>query len=403
MARGYSDGIRRLPSGKYQVRVKVEGRIRKQSLPTLQAAQVVRNYLRTRHAAARLGMPPPPVPEPTLTLAQVFERRAVAMKADERQPKSIQQLEYVAALFQRALGSAQPAAMTYEDLERFVAWARAPGNLRGTRGRAVQLAVSLARTAIGRAGLPVPKAPPVTVLQRASKTIATGAAARFLAELQPGSLERTFAEVIFRTARREVEVRRLRVGDVDLHRGVLTFCRLKGRRPGDDPHPIGPTLRRILEVYLVGHCQGLVPADPLFGLDSTRDGVRGRHALDVTSLAKRLEPAARRAGLWKRVRTLGWLRNQAATDARRAGAALDDVSLFLGHADVSTTARHYVEDDRWAARKRLAGRIDRRLPAAGYTLSATMKPMPQVTRGDAERAKGGRKLPPESVRKRRKR
>ena len=93
MTRGYSDGIRRLPSGKYQVRVKVEGRIRKQSLPTLQAAQVVRNYLRTRHAAARLGMPPPPAPVPSLTLVEAFDRFITAKRLANRSEKYLEQLE----------------------------------------------------------------------------------------------------------------------------------------------------------------------------------------------------------------------------------------------------------------------------------------------------------------------
>lgn len=403
MARGgYVDGIKRLRSGKYQVRVKSIGRIHVQSFDTEQGAKVYRDYLRRQNAAARVGMPlPPPPPAPSLTLAQAFARRAIAMKADRRQPKSIQQLEYVADLFSRALGSGQAAALSYEDLDRFVAWARR--NLTSQRGRAIQLAISMARTAIGRAGLPVPKAPPVTVLQRAQKTVPRGVAEKLLAELQPGSLERTFAEVIFRTARRETEVRRLTIGDVDLKRGILMFQRLKGKRPGDDPHPIGPILRRIIEVYLVGHCQGLPPDAPLFGLDSIRDGVHGRHALEVTSLAKRLQPAAARAGVGKRVRTLGWLRNQAATDARRAGDALDDISLYLGHADVSTTARHYQEDDRWASRKRIAGRIDRRLPAAGYTLSASGPAGKAFSPNDAGRGKRERKLPSESGRKARKR
>lgn len=390
---GYVNGIRKTGKSRYSIRVKVDGRIRRATLPTQVEAERVRNQLRAQNTARRLGIVFPTTSRAP-TLPDVLDRHVAQMRALGRAEKSVEQVEYVKALWIRWGGEKRPASLSYDDLVDFAGWARL--NTKSKRGRAIQAAIGIARTAIGRAGLPVPKAPAVTVDRRNPKTVERAEVLRFLAELPAGSVERTFAEFVFRTARRESEARRLAVGDVDLARGIVTFRPRKGRRGGGEI-PLGPRLVEILRVYLVGRCQG-IPADaPLFAVDSTRGETRGRHSLTEWSLSKRFEPAGRRAGIGKRVRTLGWLRNQAATEARRLGQSLDDVSLALGHGDISTTARHYVEDTRRAARGRLAGRLDALAPLAGYTESGAgergTERDPSSPRSALDRPKGKREKP----------
>lgn len=351
------------PAKRWRIRVQVAGRVRKGSAPSKPAAIALRDNLLVQRAALRLGVPVPegrPIPP---SLAEVFAGYVAELRRFGKSPRSVAQVESIAALWRQALGPAQTGALSREDFGRFVEWC---GVHTESKGAQTRTAMSIAKTALRVAGLPVPPTPVVRV-ERASRRTAPAEKLRaFLAALEPGTVARVAAELVVRTGCRETEARSLRIGDVDLAAGVIRFRTRKGSAAGENEAPISPGLRSHLEPWLAGPCRGLPPEAPLLAVWSRRGAApRARHPLTAWSLQSTLSAAARDAEIGREVRGLGWLRNQAATLAGDTGAEIETLRRALGHTTSAVTERHYDQSRRWGARVELGDRVDSVLDGPG--------------------------------------
>ncbi len=336
----------------WRIRVQIGKKPRKGSAPNKEAAERFRDALRLERTARRLGVPLPKIAPLPPSLAQAFARYAAELRQYRKSPRSIAQVESVADLWKRALGPAQPASLTREDFGRFVEWAGLHTRSQGAQTRA---AVTIAKTAMRIVGLPTPETPKVKVPRRSRPTSTATSVRAFLAALEPGSVARVAAELVLRTACREVEARELTIGDVDLDAGQIVFGRRKGAQPGRENAPISSGLRAHLGPWLAGPCRGVASSEPLLAVWSRRAGQpKARHALTPWTLQKALGAAGEAAGLGRTVRGLGWLRNQALTLAGETGATVEVLRRAAGHTSSAVTERHYDQSRRWAAREALA-------------------------------------------------
>lgn len=360
----------------WKIRVQVNGRPKKGSAPNKRAAESLRDNLLVQRVAHRLGVPVPAGPSIPVSLAEAFAAYGRELVRYGKSPRSIQEVEAIAGLWESALGPGQSAALTREDFGRFVEWAAVHTRSKGSQTRK---ACTIAKTAMRVVGLPVPDTPEVAVPRKSRPTTGADRLRAFLAALEPGTVARVAAELVLRTACREIEARELRIGDVDLKAGKLSFARRKGAHPGQELAPISPGLRAHLEPWLSGPCRGLPPSAPLLAVWSRREGQpKARHALTAWTLQKALQGAADAAGLGRSVRGLGWLRNQAVTLAGDTGASVEVLRRAAGHTTSEITERHYDQSLRWGAREELGAAVDGTLDGPG---------VPAISRGPAAGAR----------------
>lgn len=370
---GFVNGLKR-DGDVWRIRLYSQGRIHKGTFQTAEQAQAALDWLRLKAQADRLGIPAPERPEAAPTLERVFEGYAKELEALRRPAKSIREVRQIASYWYRALGRYRTADLTRDDLVAFVAWVLNPKNTR-SKGSLARKAIVILRTAFRRAGVPVPDAPRIEVPRGRPKSVPAAALVAFLRALEPGSVARTFAELVFWTGCRESEARRLTVGQVLLQQGVILFRRGKGRagqRGGEDPTPIPRPLLATLSAYAAGLPAG-VGADAPFLAISTRRGAAKtlrRRPLTDSSLRKTFTAAAAAAGL-PDGGGIGWLRSQYATLAGEAGVPLTTIRDSLGHSSVVVTERHYDESRRWQAHLDAAQAIERIVSAAGYSPGTT--------------------------------
>jgi site-specific recombinase XerD len=149
--------------------------------------------------------------------------------------------------------------------------------------------------------------------------------ARFLAAI-PNPKHRTVLMTMYAAGLRLEEALHLRVADVDSARGCLRIERGKGQK--DRYTLLPPTLLAQLRRYW----QATRPASPWLFPGRRRDT-----PLDPTAIQRQCGPAARRAGLRKRV-TTHTLRHCFATHLLEAGTDLRTIQQLLGHRSLQTTA-----------------------------------------------------------------
>lgn len=356
MSRGQRDGIERAPGGKFYLRVTVGGKRRRATFATRREAEDARHEVRVRAAAAKLGLGTPP-PSDSPSLLGVLDDYAAETEALGRSEAHLRSIRTARVLIER-WGDRDAAPFGRADLVALVAWCRAETH---SKGRAIFNAVSILRTALRRADLPVPVAPRIDLPRRAPKTFSRADLGKLLEQLPVGSVARTAVELGLRTGARAAELRRIRVGDVDLERGTLVLRKAKGRpgRRGEEAVPISDGLRRHLKAYMAGIPADLPPDAPFLAVGTGA----GRRQLGPWSLRRALARAAEAAGLPARA-SIGWTRAQAATLAREGGVGLRGVAAALGHASTRTTLDHYdesrrEESERWSSRLKVARVIDR--------------------------------------------
>jgi len=371
--RGYVDGIRARSDGKADLRVVLAGAVVKRVLPSRLEAIRVRDELRAQAASTALGVPGPPVRARVPTLGQAFDRFIrEAEGIRRRSPKYVAQLRDQRRLWVEAFGEDHSAALSREDMGTFVEWLWSHPKRR-TRGALIKTSFAIIGIVLRHAELAVPKTPPVEVPRRAQKTVPAAALIDFLGRLEPGTVPRVFAELALRLGLRESEVRRIQIGDVDVRFGQLLVRHAKGRRGergSEELVPLPPELQVVLRDYLGRLPQDLHPTDPLLAVESTRAHVRGRHPLRVESYRRELAHACTAARIPVRG-AFGWLRAQAATLARGAGAGIGTVQGALGHETPTMTLEHYDESnarlgERWRARLEVAQRVAVAVPLVGY-------------------------------------
>lgn len=366
----FADGIAKLPTvgrkGAYRLKIWSGDQLYSGTFRTRGDAEAARDAIRARTRSQRLGLPDP-TPTTVISVGRAFDRYLHELEhVRRRSPKYLEQVRYVRKLWCEALGESHPAALTRSDISSFIEWA-----WRETRskGRAIDTALVIVRSVLRFEGFAVPTFARPDVPSRAPKTMTLDQMSRFFDALPLGSVTRTFAEIALQLAMRESEVRRLRIGDVDLERLTLVIRRGKGRsgrRGSEERLPIPPSLVDVLRAYM----ETLPPVET----DATREAKRlaepllavavngVRVGLEVQTLRAVVVRACKTAGVPRRD-GFGWLRAQAATVSRDVGARLSDVSSALGHADPRTTLGHYDESrradlERWMVRLAMADQID---------------------------------------------
>jgi integrase/recombinase XerD len=139
---------------------------------------------------------------------------------------------------------------------------------------------------------------------------------------------------------RKAEASRIRLHDCLPQKGTVTVLEGKGRR--DRIVPMSPRLHGILVELVVN--EGLVPTDHIFyavkaNQFEQRKILRGKPVGEAT-FARWWRSCLRQAAV--RYRNPHTARHTYATRLRRQGVAIDDISILLGHASISTTSELYV-------------------------------------------------------------
>jgi site-specific recombinase XerD len=179
-------------------------------------------------------------------------------------------------------------------------------------------------TTLQRPGLvediPFPRQP-----KRLPVVLSPAELARFFAAI-PNLKHRTVLMTMYAAGLRLLEALHLRVADVDSARQCLRVQQGKGQK--DRYTLLSPTLLQQLRAYW----QATRPASVwLF------PGRRAATPLDATAVQRQCGPAARRAGLAKRV-TTHTMRHCFATHLLEAGTDLRTIQQLLGHRSLQTSA-----------------------------------------------------------------
>ena len=179
-------------------------------------------------------------------------------------------------------------------------------------------------TTLQRPGLvediPFPRQP-----KRLPVVLSPGELARFFAAI-PNLKHRTVLMTMYAAGLRVLEALHLRVADVDSARQCLRVAQGKGQK--DRYTLLPPTLLQQLRTYW----KATHPASEwLF------PGRSAARPLDATAVQRQCGPAARRAGLAKRV-TTHTMRHCFATHLLEAGTDLRTIQQLLGHRSLQTTA-----------------------------------------------------------------
>lgn len=146
--------------------------------------------------------------------------------------------------------------------------------------------------------------------------------------------------ILLEAGLRKAEASRLRLHDCLPDSHMVTVLEGKGRR--DRIVPMSPTLHAALVELVVS--EGLVPTDHIFY------AVKGNQFEQKKILRGKPVGEATFARWWRscleqaavRYRNPHTARHTYATRLRRQGVTIDDISILLGHASISTTSELYV-------------------------------------------------------------
>lgn len=359
------DGVKRLPNGRYRLRIWVDGGLVKRTFDRREDAEDVRDELRRRATISSLGITPS-APAAVPTVGSVLDAYHRECEVLDRSAAHLRSISLARAYLTSWAGEHRPANLTRGDLVGFVAWMRANT---ASRGRVIHNALVILRTALRLADLPVPAAPRLELPVRAPKTMPKEDLLALLAVLPLGSLARTALDLGLWTGARSAEVFRIRRCDVDLERGTVLLRRAKGkpgRRGSEEVLPVPPALRASLEAFLAK--RDAFPGDaPLLSLD-------GKRPITHSTLRKTIVKACLAAGIPQKT-SIGWTRAQVTTLLRESRASLRDAARFAGHQDAAVTRTHYDEsqreaEERWNARVLLQGTLEKAL-GVGYDRGTT--------------------------------
>lgn len=179
--------------------------------------------------------------------------------------------------------------------------------------------------------------------------------------------ERLACRIMHGSGTRVEETCRIRVQDVDLERALLRVWDGKGEKNRVTVLPMNllPTLRRQIEWRRALHARDLADGNGFVELPgrlgrkmrgaerelgwqwllaSSEVRKQRRWYVSPDTVGTALREARRAAGLVKRV-TCHSLRKAFATEAQQAGMDVRTIQALLGHADMNTTATHYLAVD----------------------------------------------------------
>ncbi len=155
------------------------------------------------------------------------------------------------------------------------------------------------------------------------------------AEGEAGKREAAILELLYSSGLRVGELVALRRGDVSLEEGTV---RVLGKGRKVRVVPVGEKARGALSAYLAERRtpDGADPGDDRRG--ALFHNLRGG-ALSARSVARIVDRAVARAGLWRHLSPHG-IRHSFATHLLESGADLRAIQEMLGHASLSTTQRY---------------------------------------------------------------
>lgn len=168
--------------------------------------------------------------------------------------------------------------------------------------------------------------------QKLPRTLSAGEVARLLSapdiRTPQGRRDRALLEILYGCGLRVSEAAGLRVGDVDLKRGMV---HVRGKGGRERLVPLGTPGKRAIAAYREKEQGRSKPGDFLFPGRGGRPGSIGRGFV-----WRIVREHARRAGL-PRLPSPHWLRHSFATHLLNGGADVRAIQEMLGHARIATT------------------------------------------------------------------
>ncbi|HEX4954760.1 MAG TPA: tyrosine-type recombinase/integrase [Thermoanaerobaculia bacterium] len=327
--------IKRLPKGRYFVRLWRGGELHTATLDTIEQAREFRDTIALDHHLVKRGLPA--IVQPRHTLLALIDQYLDA--ADERVQGNTastyrEQLRSIEVWLREVERRPQLGAeqLTDQHIAAFVRWRRTHRLSAQARRDASDAQVrktlrkllDVYRWHRIEPGWRIP-----SLASRAStgkRVLEEEQLRKWLGAMARGSLERTVAEWAVRSGMRPGELYALRWADVDRQRGMAVVQSLK-----HGPLrlvPITATLLRHLSAWEASPER--VPS-----VDGRVFTINGR-PLGPWSLKKRLRAASRAAGIEPPLESLGWGRNLF------IGLGLGEATAYtvakaVGHADISTT------------------------------------------------------------------
>lgn len=199
---------------------------------------------------------------------------------------------------------------------------------------------------------------------------------RLQAALPPGSLERAYFRTKRETVFREVELRELRVSQVDQVEGVFRYTLHAKKATYAHTFPVTPGLMAELQP----HIEGKDPDAYVFSLSRS-----GRRRLTHWSLRKRFLAASERAGIDPPITALGQIRHRTIT------LLVDHLGPYeaqkaVGHRSVRTTEGYVRTPDRAPATEK-AAEVLRRVAHGVTDSSAESVKVRHIGEGRARRGR----------------
>lgn len=357
----YTGNVGRLPSGRWQVRIKEHGAVTLASFDTQSEARRFAAAFKSRQLYAHAGiqLPGGGAAPASARVHELLDEYLAGLEREQRSRTGIrsarQCIEVVRGFFHPATDAAKVGP---ETVREYWQWRLANArSLRGTTGGAILHELAYLKAALRRGGfkpeLTVPPDLRRRVQRRERRVPSPREIRRLLLEMPADSPERAFCEFLALTGARPGEARALLWRQVDLAAGRAEIHRTKTARV--QALRLSPAAVAALARWR--DVQTSDPAGHVFTLD-------GRPLLDL-SLRKRITRAAKAAGLpWFQPYTLRHAYIGAQLDS---GRPIHKVAQDVGHDQPTTTMIYALQEARgeastamdeavWGAQKQ-AGRV----------------------------------------------
>jgi integrase len=356
-----------LPSGRWQCKIKRNGRVEKESFRYYEQARDYRDAIQLDRKLVERGLPGLIRHRPRLLeVLRAYVEAACERTTDRTSTGYAIELRPVELYLRDELRRPDLLAEEWSDAttKSFTAW-RLRTDIRRwgpKRPSLVQVRRNLVqlRRAYAHAGLTPAWAMPRMPRDTGGKRIPPLSEVQALrAELPEGELARTVLELLLRTGLRTIDARRLRWSDLDLEAGWVSFTASKTSRA--HRVPISPELLRYLRLWRDNSARVPTVAGWLFTLE-------GRPLLE-SSLRSQLRTASKRAGITPAIEYLGWCRNLFCA----LGLAVDPYATTraVDHKDTRTTLGYAQRADVGPLLQGLVQQVDHALdgPAGGERAS----------------------------------
>lgn len=271
---------------------------------------------------------------PDVTLGDAFDEYIKHLERLEvdglRDPGTVQYYRGIQGFLVEGFGHGAPLALIDRAaISVYTQWRRKRTDTRGAR--IVKELKALQTVARWKLGAPLPWTIPhaeIRPVKRQQKTVDPSQIRQFIEAMPPRSIERAYAVVKLHTGMREVELRNLTVGAVDLGKRTVSFL-LHNKGGGAHELHVLPLTDDAVAVLR-----------PLVNRKKRRVSewvftIQGRK-LQYSSLRKRFIAASENAGISPPIESIGAFRHAAVTIATNT-MGIEQVSRAIGHRSVRTT------------------------------------------------------------------